>query len=81
MKYLEIRIRVFQLAGYININIMSQYIVVKKKNRILTPEAAKYNLRRTRLIANHSQDRNAKCMIYEVVERINPEMNEDRERL
>lgn len=60
---------------------MSQYIVVKKKNGILTPEAAKYNLRRARLIANHPQDRYAGCMICEVVERINPGMNENRESI
>lgn len=60
---------------------MSQYIVVKKKSKTLTPEVVNYNLKKARLIANHPQDRNAECMICEVVERINPGMNENRESL
>ena len=60
---------------------MSQYIVVKEKSKTLIPKVVKYNLKKDRLIANHPQDRNAECMICEVVEQLNPGMNENRESL
>lgn len=59
---------------------MAQYIVLKKKNKILTIEANKCNLKRARLIANNPFDRFAEYLICEVVESIRPNRHyENRE--
>lgn len=52
---------------------MSKYIVIKKKNHILTLEASKVNLNRARLIATHPHDKYAKYLIAEIVETIEPQ--------
>ena len=57
---------------------MAQYIVVKKKNKVLSLEAVKCNLKRARLIASHPFDKYAKYLICEVIEEVNPLTYEDR---
>ena len=58
---------------------MAQYIVVKKKNKVLSLEAIKCNLKRAKLIASHPFDKYAKYLICEVIEEVNPLTCEDRE--
>ena len=58
---------------------MAQYIVVKEKNKVLSLEAVKCNLKRARLITSHPFDKYAKYLICEVVEEISPLNYEDRE--
>ena len=58
---------------------MAQYIVVKKKNKVLSLEAVKCNLKRARLITSHPLDNYAKYLICEVIEEVNPLTYEDRE--
>ena len=58
---------------------MAQYIVIKKKNKVLSLEAIKCNLKRAKLIASHPFDKYAKYLICEVIEEINPLDYEDRE--
>lgn len=60
---------------------MAQYIVVKKKNKVLSLEAVKCNLKRARLIASHPFDKYAKYLICEVIEEVNPLTYEDRESI
>ena len=57
---------------------MAQYIVVKKKNKVLSLEAVRCNLKRARLIASHPFDKYAKYLICEVIEEVNPLTYEDR---
>ena len=57
---------------------MAQYIVVKKKNKVLSLEAVKCNLKRARFITSHSLDKYAKYLICEVIEEVNPLTYEDR---
>ena len=58
---------------------MAQYIVVKKKNKVLSLEAVRCNLKRARLIASYPLDKYAKYLICEVIEEVNPLIYEDRE--
>lgn len=58
---------------------MAQYIVIKKKNKVLTLEAIKCNLKHAKLIASHPFDKYAKYLICEVIEEIDPLTYEDRE--
>ena len=58
---------------------MAQYIVVKKKNKVLSLEAVRCNLKRARLISSHRFDKYAKYLICEVIEEVNPLTYEDRE--
>lgn len=60
---------------------MANYVVLKRKNNIISLEANRVNLKRARLIASKPHDRYATYLIAEVVETINPhkEENEDRE--
>lgn len=58
---------------------MAQYIVIKKKNKVLSLEAIKCNLKRAKLIASHPFDKYAKYLICEVIEEIDPLDYEDRE--
>ena len=58
---------------------MAQYIVVKKKNKVLSLEAVKCNLKRARLITSHPFDKYAKYLICEVIEEVNSLTYEDRE--
>ena len=58
---------------------MAQYVVIKKKNKVLSLEAVKCNLKRARLIALHPFDKYAKYLICEVIEEVNPLTYEDRE--
>ena len=60
---------------------MAQYIVVKKKNKVLSLEAVKCNLKRARLIASHPLDKYAKYLICEVIEEVNPLTYEDRKSI
>ena len=58
---------------------MAQYIVIKKKNKVLSLEAIKCNLKRAKLIASHPFDKYAKYLICEVIEEIDPLDYENRE--
>ena len=58
---------------------MAQYIVIKKKNKVLSLEAIKCNLKRAKLIASHPFDKYSKYLICEVIEEIDPLDYEDRE--
>ena len=58
---------------------MAQYIVIKKKNKVISLEAIKCNLKRAKLIASHPFDKYAKYLICEVIEEIDPLDYEDRE--
>ena len=58
---------------------MAQYIVIKKKNKVLSLEAIKCNLKHAKLIASHPFDKHAKYLICEVIEEIDPLDYEDRE--
>lgn len=58
---------------------MAQYIVIKKKNKVLSLEAIKCNLKHAKLIASHPFDKYAKYLICEVIEEIDPLDYEDRE--
>ena len=58
---------------------MAQYIVIKKKNKVLSLEAIKCNLKRAKLIASHPFDKYEKYLICEVIEEIDPLDYEDRE--
>ena len=58
---------------------MAQYVVIKKKNKVLSLEAIKCNLKRAKLIASHPFDKYAKYLICEVIEEIDPLDYEDRE--
>ena len=58
---------------------MAQYIVIKKKNKVLSLEAIKCNLKHAKLIASHPFDKYAKYLICEVIEEIDPLAYEDRE--
>lgn len=60
---------------------MANYVVLKKKNNVISLEASRVNLKRAELIANHPHDRYATYLIAEVVETIKPSNNEDRESL
>ena len=60
---------------------MAQYIVIKKKNKVLSLEAIKCNLKRAKLIASHPFDKYAKYLICEVIEEIDPLDYEDRESI
>ena len=58
---------------------MAQYIVIKKKNKVLSLEAIKCNLKRAKLIASHPFDKYAKYLICEVIEEIDTLDYEDRD--
>ena len=60
---------------------MAQYVVIKKKNKILSLEEVKCNLKRARLIASYPPDKYAKYLICEVVEEVNPLNYENRESI
>lgn len=54
---------------------MAHYIVVKKKNNVLTLEASDVNLKRAEFIATHPHDKCATYLVAEVVETIKPNIN------
>lgn len=58
---------------------MAQYVVVKKKNKVLSLEAAKCNYKRAKFITSHPLDKCASYLICEVVEQISPLKDENRE--
>lgn len=57
------------------------YLVLKKKNNVINLIASRVNLKRARLIATHPHDKFATYLIAEIVEKVKPEDNENRESI
>lgn len=57
------------------------YVVLKKKNNVLTLIASRVNLKRARLIASHPHDKYATYLIAEIIEKVKPAEDETRESL
>ena len=62
----------YQLIGFIKLLIMSQHVVIKKKNHVATLIATKVNKQRAKMIVEHAPDKYATYLIAEVIETITP---------
>lgn len=60
---------------------MANFLVLKRKNNVMSLEAIKVNLKRARLIATHPHDKYAEYLVAEVKETIKPDRNETRESI
>ena len=54
---------------------MAQYIVIKKKNKVLSLEAIKCNLKRAKLIASHPFDKYAKYLSKDTIKKYLKQIN------
>ena len=69
---LDFQMEVYQLIGFIKLLIMSQHVVIKKKNHVATLIATKVNRKRAEMIVDHAPDKYATYLIAEVIETITP---------